>query len=50
LIKNLQETAASDPTLGTLEGDILQGASDEQLSRILEDVLLRLRESGLLVV
>jgi cyclopropane fatty-acyl-phospholipid synthase-like methyltransferase len=50
LIKNLQDAAASDPALGTRDGDILQGASDEKLSRILADVLLRLRESGLLVV
>ena len=50
LIKMLQDAAADDPALVTPGGEILKVASSEKLSQILEAVLLRLRDSALLVV
>ena len=49
LIKYLQDAAATDPTLAAPGGEILQVASDEKLPQILEAVLLRLRDSALLI-
>jgi hypothetical protein len=50
LIKILQDAAANDPSLVTPGGEILKVASSEKLTQILESVLLRLRDSALLVV
>jgi methyltransferase-like protein len=49
LVKILQDAAADDPALVTPGGEILQVASQEKLSQILEAALLRLRHSALLI-
>jgi hypothetical protein len=50
LVKILQDAAADDPALVTPGGEILESASNEKLLQILEGVLMRLRDSALLIV